>query len=258
MPWELRYPDDLDSRITMRGHRTLFQECPDVVAVSERRHPRIGLDIVFRGDVQGATTSDPRLLEIYQQYGHHYVPIYPVETAHQPPLNRLPDPEGPNGERHPPEVREQILREYLSTEEGRRRLAASMVQPLRGPRDYPSVARRLLPIQQLPDGALPVYDREPFHGIDANGSPVPPQKVVLPSWVQEGQWAFHARLNTFGQIERITPNLEDPRCVTLILWRQNGLVTVQPVEVFLSDWVPCEKPTEPRMSWERLLEEPLF
>lgn len=40
------------------------------------------------------------------------------------------------------------------------RLAASMVQPLRTTLDYQGIGRKVFQVEQLPAGALPVYDRE--------------------------------------------------------------------------------------------------
>ena len=59
------------------------------------------------------------------------------------------------------EVKEQVIGEMLKSASGRQKLAASMVQPLRTRRDYNSVARKTFMVEQLPDGALPVYDKDP-------------------------------------------------------------------------------------------------
>jgi len=59
------------------------------------------------------------------------------------------------------ELKQQIIGDLLRTSQGRQRLAASMTQPLRRRRDYTSVARKAYLVEQLPDGALPVYDRDP-------------------------------------------------------------------------------------------------
>jgi hypothetical protein len=40
-------------------------------------------------------------------------------------------------------------------------LAASMIQPLRTRIDYQGIARRIFQVEQLPQGALPIYDKEP-------------------------------------------------------------------------------------------------
>ena len=54
-----------------------------------------------------------------------------------------------------------IIAQYISTGAGRQRLAASMIQPLRRRRDYTSVGRKAFYVEQLPDGALPIYDKDP-------------------------------------------------------------------------------------------------
>ena len=59
------------------------------------------------------------------------------------------------------DVKREIIGEYLKTAAGRVKLAASMVQPLRLRRDYTSVGRKAFLVEQLPDGALPIYDKDP-------------------------------------------------------------------------------------------------
>lgn len=58
-------------------------------------------------------------------------------------------------------VKQQIISEYIKTASGRSKLAASMIQPLRTRRDYTSVGRKTFLVEQLPDGALPIYDKDP-------------------------------------------------------------------------------------------------
>jgi len=59
------------------------------------------------------------------------------------------------------EVKQQIIADYLKTASGRAKLAASMVQPLRLRRDYTSVGRKTFLVEQLPDGAHAIYDKDP-------------------------------------------------------------------------------------------------
>lgn len=59
------------------------------------------------------------------------------------------------------EVKQRIIGEYIKTAAGRAKLAASMIQPLRTRRDYTSVGRKTFLVEQLPDGALPIYDKDP-------------------------------------------------------------------------------------------------
>jgi HK97 family phage major capsid protein len=58
-------------------------------------------------------------------------------------------------------VKQQILSEYIKTAAGRAKLAASMTQPLRLRRDYTAVGRKTFLVEELPDGALPIYDKDP-------------------------------------------------------------------------------------------------
>jgi len=58
-------------------------------------------------------------------------------------------------------TKQKIISDYIKTPTGRAKLAASMTQPLRTRRDYTSVGRRTFLVEQLPDGALPIYDKDP-------------------------------------------------------------------------------------------------
>jgi hypothetical protein len=58
-------------------------------------------------------------------------------------------------------IKQQIIGEYIKTAAGRAKLAASMIQPLRLRRDYTAVGRKTFLVEQLPDGALPIYDKDP-------------------------------------------------------------------------------------------------
>lgn len=87
----------------------------------------------------------------------------------------------------PSEVRQKILSEFLKTAKGRQKLAASMTQPLRIRRDYSSVGRKTFLVEQLPDGALPIYDRDPdvtAYVIGEEGENilaiVKPRRVIFP------------------------------------------------------------------------------
>lgn len=58
-------------------------------------------------------------------------------------------------------TKQKIIGQYIKTPAGRAKLAASMTQPLRTRRDYTSVGRKTFLVEQLPDGALPIYDKDP-------------------------------------------------------------------------------------------------
>jgi hypothetical protein len=56
--------------------------------------------------------------------------------------------------------RQNIIAQYLSTQQGRGLLAQSMISPIRRHLNYQNVARQAFLVQQLPQGALPSYDRD--------------------------------------------------------------------------------------------------
>lgn len=58
-------------------------------------------------------------------------------------------------------VKAKLISDYIGTAAGRAKLAASMTQPLRLRRDYMAVGRKTFLVEQLPDGALPIYDKDP-------------------------------------------------------------------------------------------------
>ena len=58
-------------------------------------------------------------------------------------------------------VKAKLISDYIGTSAGRAKLAASMTQPLRLRRDYMAVGRKTFLVEQLPDGALPIYDKDP-------------------------------------------------------------------------------------------------
>ena len=59
------------------------------------------------------------------------------------------------------EQKHRIIGKLITTGAGRQRLAASMISPLRQRRDYTSCGRKAFYVEQLPDGAMPVYDKDP-------------------------------------------------------------------------------------------------
>jgi hypothetical protein len=84
-------------------------------------------------------------------------------------------------------IKEQIVDRYIGSTAGRRRLAASMIQPLRERRDYSSVGRKTFLVEQLPDGALPIYDKDPdvtAYVIGEEGQSITaimkPRRVIFP------------------------------------------------------------------------------
>lgn len=58
-------------------------------------------------------------------------------------------------------AKSKMISQLINSPTGRVKLAQSMVQPLRTRRDYSSVGRKTFLVEQLPDGALPIYDKDP-------------------------------------------------------------------------------------------------
>lgn len=84
-------------------------------------------------------------------------------------------------------IKEQTVDKYIGTSAGRKRLASSMIQPLRERRDYSSVGRKTFLVEQLPDGALPIYDKDPdviAYVIGEEGESITavakPRRVIFP------------------------------------------------------------------------------
>jgi len=84
-------------------------------------------------------------------------------------------------------IKEQMVDKFIGTSAGRKRLAASMIQPLRERRDYSSVGRKTFLVEQLPDGALPIYDKDPdvtAYVIGEEGESITavmkPRRVIFP------------------------------------------------------------------------------
>lgn len=84
-------------------------------------------------------------------------------------------------------IKEKTVDQFIGSSSGRRRLAASMVQPLRERRDYSSVGRKTFLVEQLPDGALPIYDKDPdviAYVIGEEGESITavmkPRRVIFP------------------------------------------------------------------------------
>lgn len=84
-------------------------------------------------------------------------------------------------------IKEQVVDRFIGSPAGRRRLAASMIQPLRERRDYSSVGRKTFLVEQLPDGAIPIYDKDPdiiAYVIGEEGESITavmkPRRVIFP------------------------------------------------------------------------------
>ena len=59
-----------------------------------------------------------------------------------------------------PRTKAEIISEYIATAAGRQSLAEAMTQPIRRRWDYESIGRQIFQVQELPQGAMPIYDSE--------------------------------------------------------------------------------------------------
>lgn len=58
------------------------------------------------------------------------------------------------------EEKQNLISQAMASEQGRMQLASAMANPIRTSLDYQGIARKLLVVDPLPQGALPVYDRD--------------------------------------------------------------------------------------------------
>lgn len=163
MPWTLLYPlQTLEERAAYRREVTQLRESPDVEFIGELRRgssslvepvltppwpERVVLIVRFHDELE--RTDNPVLLSIHERR------IIQSERDRQPP------PPPPTDLPLDEQARQRIVSEYIQSPTGRTRLAASMVQPLRQRMDYSAIGRRTFLVEQLPEGALPIYDRDP-------------------------------------------------------------------------------------------------
>jgi hypothetical protein len=163
-------------------------------------------------------------------------------------LEGLADPDSPSPLDPPSpitiETRERILRQYLANPEGRRALSG-LGPPLRRNIDYSAVARRTFLVDQLPDGALPTYDRDP------DVAAVAPEPI--PAWCVEGVWARQPSTGFIGQVYEV-----HNRSVTFSTWRRPEHLTIMPRESMAEFEPLVGEPPPPRTAYERLMDDDYF
>lgn len=130
-------------------------------------------------------------------------------------------------------VKEKIVDQYTGSSAGRKRLAASMIQPLRERRDYSSVGRKTFLVEQLPDGALPIYDKDPdvtAYVIGEEGESITaimkPRRVIFPLFeiaalpkapltqIKERRYDFLKRMQDLGKAQ--VQAAEDDRVFSIL------------------------------------------
>lgn len=78
--------------------------------------------------------------------------------------------------------KEAVIAQALETEEGRTALAQSMVEPIRRSLEYQAVGRKLLMVDELPQGALARYERDV-----ASVAHVVSRRGAVPDQITEGE-----------------------------------------------------------------------
>jgi hypothetical protein len=83
--------------------------------------------------------------------------------------------------------KQRTISEFIKSPQGRAKLAASMIPALRSRRDYAAVGRKTFLTEELPDGALPIYDKDPdvsAYVISEEGDSIQsitqPRRVIFP------------------------------------------------------------------------------
>lgn len=80
------------------------------------------------------------------------------------------------------EMKEAVIAQALNTDEGRVALAQAMVEPIRRSLEYQAVGRKLLLVDELPQGALARYERDV-----AAIAHVIARRGAVPDQIQEGE-----------------------------------------------------------------------
>jgi len=110
-----------------------------------------------------------------------------------------------------PEQKEFLIDQALQTEEGRIALASSMANPIRLTLDYQGIGRKLLVVDPLPQGALPVYDKDvkiPVVVIGKRGQA--PDTIVEGERITVGTWEIISYPQVrFSQVKERRYNLID-------------------------------------------------
>ena len=86
-------------------------------------------------------------------------------------------------------TKQMLISEHIKTASGRMLIAQSMTQPLRTRRDYAAVGRKTFLVEELPDGALPIYDKDPgitAYVVGEEGENIvaitKPRRVIFPTF----------------------------------------------------------------------------
>ena len=248
--WQLYYADDIDHRIQARSDRQRFSQDRNVLtATLSIQEGYVLLEVQLADDTN--VTFDESLRITFAQNSRpmfdHRRERREFNTEYQGQFYQ-PNPEPNPRPPVPPDIRERIISEYISTANGRQALAASMAAPLRRRMDYSSLARQTFMVEQLPDGALPIY------GPDSEAGKVSDFKN--PEWVEAGTWVKNEQ-GDYATIIYVKPAVTEPpysdSVIEYSIWRGPGPLKNMTAERFCDQWLPSEPPQEPRTRFERIL-----
>jgi len=239
--WRLQYRDGLDHRIQARADRQRFAQDRNVLTAITRYHEgAFVLEVQLVDDAE--STFDGSLHELYNRQQSIRNP--PPVTRTISSLARWGNTPDSNGMVIDPQVRENIISQYIQSSGGRQRLAQAMVAPLRTRLDYSGMARRVFMVEPLQGGALPTYDKDMVSDFNP------------PDWVDAGTWVKSD--DKYAIIVATEPkNTEslpfNSAIVEYQVWRDYGPPKRLDAETFCKYWLPSETPAEPRTRFERIL-----
>ena len=144
------------------------------------------------------------------------------------------------------EMRQRIISEAIRSWSGRRRLTQSILGPLRQRRDYQSIARRTFFVEQLPEGALPVYDRP--EGMHFEFQSEWPDWVAVDMTVYNREQGYQAYLIT--EVSKNTVKFSEVNSPDEVL-RLHIITARAAADDLDKTWATVLPPT----AWERLMRD---
>lgn len=155
----------------------------------------------------------------------------------------------------------QLMTKLLGSTQGRKKIAASIQEPLRKLRDYVSIGRRALWIDELPDGALPIYDRDvatPAFVVGDEGDsiqalPVEGNRMMVPLFEIAAYPKIpfaHVKERRFDIIRRIKQKAKDE------LFRKEDTIIFQMLQAAATNNLdnPTIPVTQPNFSMETIVD----
>ncbi len=288
---DLIYPTaSLDDRITMRGELAALRADPVVqeLRLTSREAEREVYELTFEGAlpyplrliVAGRSTnySPPNRFSVNRSVWSNPQPQVTIESI----TSLMREFEGTNNVHDEitlsnvsQDDRANLIRRYVqemvSSPTRRPTLAAQMAGPLRTRLDYRSIARRVLPIEELPQGPLPVYDRDPevtralrfpsvssWSAFEVEGISVVNPRAILghrfdvldstpvpvPPWCIPGVWIQR------GSDQLMIMDTSDPLFILALPLRVRQEVWIPKAEIE-PQWAPCLSPPMGKTRFDR-------